>query len=383
MPASERLVTLRRRAFLIASASWSVLPPIALAQATRRVGWLVGGSPTSHAKLLNAFRAGLREHGWIEGKNVVLEPRWAEGDLARLPTLAAELVRMKPDVIVTAANIVHLAVKKETSTIPVVMATGADPMAAGLVKGLARPGTNFTGITGFFEATPIKMLELAVPLAARGGRISVVLDGNYMNADFRARLKQELAHMARSADLGIEFHEAITAEDVWRVLDGLEKNRPSVLLVLPGSMIYAVSGALVKRAAPLKVPVIYPFEESTEAGGLMSYAAPLADSYRRAAYYVDRILKGAKPSELPIEQPTRLVLAVNLKTARELGIQLPEKLLLRADRVIEYCYPCIVSPPDTLIVCPVMKSASSLARNSTAPGMSSGLPSRPIGTARR
>ena len=266
---------------------------------------------------------------------MMLEPRWAEGDLARLPALAAELVRRNPDVIVTAANVVHLAVKKETSTIPVVMATGADPVAVGLVKGLARPGTNFTGITGFFESTPIKMLELAVPLAARGGRIAVLVYANYVTADFRAKLKEELAQTARSAGLGIEFLEVTGAEDVWRAVGELEKTRPSVLLVLPGSMIYAISAALVKRTAPLKLPVIYPFEESTEAGGLMSYAAPLVDSYRRAAYYVDKILKGAKPSELPIEQPTRLVLAVNLKTAREQGIKLPEKLLLRADRVIE------------------------------------------------
>ncbi len=325
---------MRRRTFLVLAAL-GTLSRLARAQTVRRVGWLVGGSPKSHAKLLEAFRAGLKEHGWVEGKNLALELRWAEGDLGRLPVLAADLVGARPEVIVTAANVVHLAVKKETATIPIVMATGADPVGAGLVASLARPGTNVTGLSGFFEATPFKMLELAFALVPRGARIMVLLDGNFVTPQFRSRLREEFARTAQSAGLRVEFLEVVTATDVWRGLGDLEKNRPAALVVLPGSMIYAVSGALVKRAEPLRVPVIYPFEESVEAGGLMSYAAPLADSYRRAAYYVDRILKGAKPGDLPIEQPTRLALAVNLKTAKAQGIRIPQEVLLRADRVIE------------------------------------------------
>ena len=302
---------MRRRTFLVLAAL-GTLSRLARAQTVRRVGWLVGGSPKSHAKLLEAFRAGLKEHGWVEGKNLALELRWAEGDLGRLPVLAADLVGARPEVIVTAANVVHLAVKKETATIPIVMATGADPVGAGLVASLARPGTNVTGLSGFFEATPFKMLELAFALVPRGARIMVLLDGNFVTPQFRSRLREEFARTAQSAGLRVEFLEVVTATDVWRGLGDLEKNRPAALVVLPGSMIYAVSGALVKRAEPLRVPVIYPFEESVEAGGLMSYHHDIPENVRRAPIRGDKILRGAKPGDLPIEQPDRFVAGVEL-----------------------------------------------------------------------
>jgi len=301
----------------------------------RRIGWLTGGSPQSHARPLEAFRAGLKDYGWIEGRNIEIELRWAEGKLERLPALAAELVRLKPEVIVTAANVVHLAVRKETSTIPIVMATGADPVEAGLAASFARPGGNVTGLTGFYEATPAKMLELAASMVPRGARVAVLMDASFNTSAFRAQLREEFGQPVRGSGLRTNFVEVAAPDDVTRAIAALGKNRPAMLVVMPGSMIFALGAGLVRDAESLKVPVIYPFEELVEAGGLMSYAAPLVESYRRAAYFVDRILKGAKPGELPIERPTRLSLAINMKAAKVQGIIFPQSILVRADRVIE------------------------------------------------
>jgi putative tryptophan/tyrosine transport system substrate-binding protein len=324
----------KRRAFLFATSG--LLAPFARAQTPtklRRVGWLTGGSPQTHARLLEAFRAGMRELGWSEERNYTLELRWAEGKLERLPELAADLVRSKPDVIITAANVVHLAVRKETSTIPIVMATGADPIASGLVTNLARPGGNVTGLTGFFEATPVKMLELAAALVGRGARIVVLAD---LHSPFsRGEYRPEIERAAKAFGFRTEYAVAGTADELRHAIAELAKNRPAVLVLPAGAMFFAVRDDLVKRAGALKVPVIYPFEECVELGGLMSYAVSLPETYRRAAGYVDKILRGAKPGDLPIEQPTRLSLAVNLKTAKQLGITIPAAVLVRADRVIE------------------------------------------------
>ena len=303
------------------------------APSVRRIGWLTGGSPKSHARALAAFRDGLKEHGWVEGRNVVLELRWAEGYIERVPVLAAELVRMKPDVILTASVPLTLELRKETSTIPIVMATGADPIAAGLAVSLARPGGNVTGLTGFFEATPIKMIELASGLVPQGGRIAALFERGTMFAS--AQYKERMRQAGKSAGVQLDLIDVATLEDVSSVLSGLGKNPPAALVVIAGPMFFFLARELPQRTQALKVPVVYPFEESAEAGGLMSYAAPLTDSYRRAARYVDRILRGAKPGELPIEQPTRLELVVNLRAAKSQGLPIPREIVLRADRVIE------------------------------------------------
>jgi putative ABC transport system substrate-binding protein len=329
---------MKRRRFLGNVLALAGAAAIGRAQAQaklRRIGWLTGGSPASHAKPLAAFREGLAERGWIERQNVTLELHWAEGKLDRLPALAAVLVRSKPDVILTAANVVHLAVRKETSTIPIVMATGADPVQAGLVASLARPGGNVTGISGFFEATPIKMLELLLALIPRGARVAVLLDTNFNNAVFRGRLREDLVSAARSAGVREEFLEVTTFADVERSLAALSASRPAALIVLPGSMIFANAAQVVGRAEVLGLPAVYPFEEMADAGGLMSFSVNVPESYRRAARYVDRILRGADPGALPIEQPTRLTLVVNLRAAKRLAMRLPHSLLLRADRIIE------------------------------------------------
>lgn len=326
---------MKRREFVVAATGLLVVPLVLAqdVQGKRRVALLSGGGSKSHGGFVQAFRDGMKEYGWIEGRNLVLELRWAEGQWDRLPALAAELVRLKPEVIVSAASMVHLAVRKETSIIPIVMATGSDPVETGLVESLARPGGNITGLSGFYEATPFKIVELAGSVAPRGALVAALVDVNtpWSKAAFRA----EIERGARALGIRLEFFEAGTPRDALRAIEALGKRRPAALAVLPSPMFLVMGDGVVKSAETLKVPVIYPFEELVEAGGFASYAPHVVDQYRRAAYYVDRILRGAKPGELPIEQATRILLTINLKSARRLGIKIPQSLLSRADRVIE------------------------------------------------
>jgi putative ABC transport system substrate-binding protein len=325
---------MKRRAFLFACNALIVVRAGAQAPAKlRRIGWLTGGSPKSHAKVLEAFRDGLREHGWVEGRNIALELRWAEGDLTRLPALADELVRTKPAVILTAASPVHLAMKKATATIPIVMATGADPVGAGIVASLARPGGNITGLAGFYEVTPVKMLELAAAVVPRNARIAILIDAK--SPFSRGSHRDELERAVKAFGFRAEYFEASSAEDLTHVFSAIAKNRPAIVVAPAGSMFFALGERMMKSANELKLAMIGPFDEWSDWGALMSYSISLTDTYRRAASYVDKILRGAKPGELPIEQPTRLSLAVNLGTAKQLGIAIPAAVLARADRVIE------------------------------------------------
>ena len=325
---------MRRREFVFAAIA--CVAPCAGAQAAaklRRIGWLTGGSPKSHAKVLEAFRRGLRDHGWVEGRNIVLELRWAEGDMTKLPALAEDLVRSRPDVILTAAAPVNLAMKKATSTIPIVMASGADPVGGGVVASLARPGGNVTGLSGFYEVTPAKMLELAAAVVPQSGRVAILLDAKSPFA--RGSHRDEIERAVKSSGLRAEYFEAGSADDLTRAFSAMGRSRPAVVVVPAGSMVFALGEQIVKTATERNLALIGSFEEWTEQGALMSYAISLTESYRRAASYVDKILRGAKPADLPIEQPTRLTLAVNLKTARAFGIAIPPALLARADRVID------------------------------------------------
>ena len=325
---------MKRRAFLFAAGALIAARVRAQAPAKlRRIGWLTGGSLKSHAKLLDAFRDALREHGWVEGRNIALELRWAEGDLTRLPALAEELARLKPDVILTAASPVNLAMKKATSTIPIVMATGADPVGAGVVASLARPGGNVTGLSGFYEVMPVKMVELAAAVVPQGARVALFVETTSPFA--RGEYRRDIERALRTFSLRADYFELGTPDEVTRALSAVGKDRPAMVLALPGSMIFALGERVVKGAAERKLPLVGPFEEWADAGALMSYAVSLVESYRRAASYVDKILRGAKPADLPIEQPTRLSLAVNLKTAKALGLRIPPAVLARADRVIE------------------------------------------------
>ena len=327
------MIRIRRRQFLLAAVALATAPSARPQERPRRIGCLFGGSSGTHNDALDAFRRGLAEHGWTEGRNVTIELRFAEGRIERVPTLAAELVASRPDVILTAANPVTVEILKATRSIPIVMATGADPVEFGLVASLSRPGGNLTGLTGFYESTPIKMLELASALVPRGSLVATIVEANTVVA--RERYRKELADTAQKLGLRTQIFEVARPDDLKRTIDALARNRPDALIVMPGPMIFARGKDLVDRAAALSIPAVYPFEEMTEAGGLMSYAPDLMESYRRAARYVDRILRGANPGELPIEQPTKVRLAINLRTARAQAIQVPQAILQRADRVIE------------------------------------------------
>jgi putative ABC transport system substrate-binding protein len=251
----------------------------------------------------------------------------------RVPVLAAELVRSKPDVIVTAANPLIVELKKATQTIPIVMATGADPVGSGIVASLARPGGNITGLTGFYESTPGKMLELASALISRGARVGAIVEANTVFA--RGRFRNDFSTTAKTLGLNAEMHEVATPDDIVRVVDVLARDKPSLLIVLPGPMLFSMGVDVVRRCESLRIPVIYPFEEMVEAGGLMSYAPNAVDNYRRAARYVDRILRGERAADMPIEQPTRLWLSVNMPAARALGIRVPQSIMQRADRIVD------------------------------------------------
>ena len=323
----------RRRQYLIAASAFLVSPFALTQERRRRIAGLFGGSTKTHGRALEAFRAGLAEHGWIVDRNVILEVRWAEGKMDRIPSLAADIVRSSPDVILTSANPIIAEVKKATNSIPIVMATGADPVEWGLVASLARPGGNITGLTGFYESTPVKMLELAGSLVPRGAHIATLLERNTVFS--RARHRDQFAHAATTLDLRTQILEVASEDDVARGLETLAKNKPAALIVLPGPMLFANGNDLVSQAERLAIPVIYPFEDMAEAGGLISYAPDPLENWRRAARYVDRILRGASPGELPIEQPTRLALIVNLRTAKAQRIHVPQSVLQRADRIIE------------------------------------------------
>ena len=223
--------------------------------------------------------------------------------------------------------------KKETSTIPIVMATGADPVGAGLVASLARPGGNITGLSGFYEVTPLKMLELAATVVPPGARVALLID---LKSPFSGgEHREEVERAVKTFGFRADYLEAGSADDLTRAFAASGKNRPAIVVVPAGALFFALGERMVKSVGELKLPLIGPFEEWSDFGALMTYAVSLTESYRRAASYVDKILRGAKPADLPIEQPTRLSLAVNLKTARQLGIAIPAAVLARAGRVIE------------------------------------------------
>jgi len=322
-----------RRKLLLATAA--VLAALVMgtevrAEAPRIVGWLCVGSPQSDSKLLEAFLGGLRARGWVEGKNLRFEPRFALGKHERLPALAAEIIALKPDVIFSCVTPIHLLFKKLTSTIPIVMGVGADPVAVGLVPSLSHPGGNITGMANFLSSTSIKMVELVAELIPQGSRIVLLVEKS--TPHYRS---EEVLRAAQKLGLEARYIEVATKEDVVRTFAALAKDPPAGILQMPGPMLWWMRKETVAETAKLKVPAIYPHEVFSDAGGLISYSSPINKSFERAAYFVDRILRGAKPGDLPIELPTHYRIVVNLSTAKSQGIQIPQSIMLRADRVIE------------------------------------------------
>jgi len=299
-----------------------------------RIGYLSPADPASDSARLEGIRLALREHGYIEGQNIAFEHRYAEGKFDRHPALAAELVRLKVDIIVTGGPIPVRAAKNATKTIPIVMfGTGTDPVEEGLVESLARPGGNVTGITNLGAELGGKRLELLKDAVPKLARVAVLYDPATPRSVHE--MKEFLPVAARALGLTLRFWEVRAADGFERVFAALNKERPDGLYVGGGQLTLANQKRIAGFALKSRLPSMYNRKESVDAGGLMYYGADLADSYRRVATYVDKILKGAKPADLPIEQPTKFELVINLKTAKQIGLTIPQKVLARADRVIK------------------------------------------------
>ncbi len=293
-----------------------------------RVGYL-GGSPSS--PLLESFRQELRELGWIEGKNIAFEYRWTEGRTTPLPGLVAELIRLHVDVIYAAGSIAAAhAAKQATSTIPIVFTTPADPVATGLISSLARPGGNVTGLGGGVD--PSKRLELLKEVVPKISRLAILW--NPANPSSQAGL-QEVERAAKAARVLPQALAVREPADLDTAFSAITRERAGALLVLGDTLFFAQRTRLVGMAAKYRLPAIYNRAEYVKAGGLLAYDADDLWQARRAAVYVDKILKGAKPADLPVEQPTKFELVINLTVAKALGLTIPQSVLIRADEVIQ------------------------------------------------
>ena len=299
-----------------------------------RIGYLSPGDAASDSTRSEAIRRALRDLGYIDGQNIAIEYRYAEGKSGRNPELAAELVRLKVDVIVIAgADPLIRAAKNATKTIPIVMTgSGIDPVVAGHVESLARPGGNVTGITNLARELGGKRLELLKETVPKLARVAVPYDP--ANPASVIEVKEALPVAARALRLTIQPWEVRAAKDFEEVFAALNKQRPDGFYVLAGGLMTANQKRIVGFALKNRLPSVCANREAVDAGGLMYYGADLADSYRRVAYFVDRILKGAKPADLPVEQPTKFEFVINLKTAKTIGVTIPPDLLARATKII-------------------------------------------------
>ena len=327
-----------RRIGLVLLAVSLVLAPLAAdaqqAGKAPRIGILSLTSPSDRPFLLDAFRQRLRELGWVEGQNIVIDYRYAEDRVDRLPDLAAELVRLKVDLIVASAGTqVATAAKNATETIPIVMIFVRDPVGTGLIASLARPGGNVTGVSGYAGLEIVaKQLELLKETVPKIRRVAIL--SNPANAYHQLAIR-EANVAARSLGVQLQLLEARGPNEFDGAFAAMAKERVGALLVLSDAMLNSHRTRLADLAARSRLPAAYGVRESVEAGGLMSYGPSFLDLYRRSAAYVDKILKGAKPADLPVEQPTKFELVFNLKTAKALGLTIPQSLLQRADQVIE------------------------------------------------
>ena len=297
-----------------------------------RVGFLGPRSRTDGQPFVAAFLQGLRELGWVEGQNIVIEYRFAEGRLERLPDLAAELVRLKVDAILATSTPPAVAAKNATRTIPIVMATSADPVGSGLVASLARPGGNVTGLSFSVGLDVVgKELELLKETVPNVRRVAVLSNpGNPGNVLALGTVKTT----ARSLGVQLQILEARGPNEFEAAFAEMARERAGALLVMPDAVFGFHRVPLQDLVAKSRLPAMYGLREHTEAGGLMSFAVDLRDGLRRSATYVDKILKGARPADLPIEQPTKFELVINLKTAKALGLTIPPSVLVRAAEVI-------------------------------------------------
>jgi putative tryptophan/tyrosine transport system substrate-binding protein len=326
------VIKIGRRQFISAiggaSATW---PLVARAQHPKipMIGYLTPGSKLTNKQFFDGFPLGMQEKGYLDGRDYVLESRYADGDLARLPLLAEELVRLKPDVIVAGTTPAALAAKQATANIPIVGVNLVDPVGAGLVNSEARPGTNVTGTLHYLPGLTGKQVELARDLVPGATKIGVL--GNATNPTFNSEAESAAAKMG----LGFLMLEVRTADEIGPAFQTFVQEHTNVVCILRDSLFLAVRQQIAAFALVSRLPTIYGFREHVESGGLLSYGIDLRASYVRIAFYVDKILKGEKPADLPVEFPTKLELVINLTTAKALGLTVPPALLSRADEVIE------------------------------------------------
>jgi putative ABC transport system substrate-binding protein len=297
-----------------------------------RIGFLAAPSRSGMSHLTEPFLQGLREVGYVEGKNIAIEYRWADGKFERLPELAAELVRLKVDVIVAAVTQASLAAKAATATIPIVMVAVANPVDSGLIASLARPGANLTGTSVMNDEVVGKQLELLKESLPKISHVAALW--NPANPVFQKLQLQAVEATARALNVRLQKVEARDQEEIERAFKAIAKERTRALHVLPDPVFTAHRRMVADLALKLRLPAVSGTKEYAEAGLLMSYGPSFPESYRRAAIYVDKILKGAKPGDLPIERSTKFEFVINLGTAKQIGVTLPQSLLYRADKVI-------------------------------------------------
>jgi len=327
-----------RRAFIGTLAGGLLTAPLAAEaqQAARaaRIGYLVPNLAQA-PHLLEAFRQGLRHLGYVEGRDVVIEYRDAGGTIERFPVLAAELVALKVDVIVAPSTPATLAAKQATRTIPIVFIGAGDPVTSGLVASLARPGGNVTGLSVLSTELTGKWLELLKQAVPGVSRVAALWQPGAMDERTDKDMQKGAEVAAQALGVRLQFVEARGPADFDRAFSDMTRERAGALTVRPAPMFISERRRLVDLAAKNRLPAVYAWREFVDAGGLMSYGPNAADMYRRAATYVDKILKGTKPADLPVEQPTKFELVINLRTAKALGLTIPQSVLGRADEIIQ------------------------------------------------
>ncbi len=296
-----------------------------------RIGFLGGTSASIEKSRIEAFRQGLRELGYVEGKNIIIEWRWAEGKFDRLPEFAAELVRLNVEVIVTGGSTSSGAAKKVTTTVPIVMAQVNDPVGSGFVASLARPGGNMTGLSTLVPELSGKRLELLKEVVPKLSRVAVFGDSTTPG---NAQSLKETELAAKAFKVQLQYLDILGPKDIEIAFREATKGRADAALVLGAPVLISQRKKIADLMVKNRLPATYNVAEYVEAGGLMSYGVSVVDLYRRAATYVDKILKGAKPSDLPVEQPTKFEFIINLKAAEQIGLTIPQTVLYRADKVI-------------------------------------------------
>ena len=325
-----------RRKLIIALLASSLGVPLASfgqqAAKVARIGFLEASSPSAIAARIEAFRQGLRELGYVEGKNVAIEYRYAEGNFDRLPALAAELVRLNVNVIVTGGPTAIPAAKAATTAIPIVMAFDTDPVGSGFAASLAKPGGNITGLSTLAPELSAKQIELLKEIVPKLARVAVLGTASRPGS---AHALREVENAAKALKVQVQFQDVVDPKGIDAAFLAARKGSADAVLVLGSPLFNANRMELTELASKSRYPVIYDRAEFVEAGGLMTYSVSLADLARRAATYVDKILKGAKPGDVPIEQPTKFDLVVNMKTAKALGIKIPNSVLAQATKVID------------------------------------------------